>query len=234
MQSYHHFTLVERERLRIKLQEGKSLRKIARELGRNVSSISRELKRNGKKDGTYNAWWGCSLYLYRRKRCRRLFRISADPNLRNYICLCLDKRWSPEIIAAKWNENHPFDTISYSTIYSSIKAGRLSGYSRAKHLRRRYKRPRHGAFSLHPEHFIRDRPSVIDERSRLGDWEGDTVFGAIGKGSIVTCVDRKSRYLVTALLPDRTADTTLSVMCKALEGHVVHSLALDQGSEFAP
>ncbi len=32
MQSYSHFTLIEREKLRIKLQEGKSIRQIAREL----------------------------------------------------------------------------------------------------------------------------------------------------------------------------------------------------------
>ena len=51
MQSYSHFTLIEREKLRIKLQEGKSIRQIARELGRNASSVSRELKRNRNKDG---------------------------------------------------------------------------------------------------------------------------------------------------------------------------------------
>ena len=49
MRSYKHFTLDERESLRIKLTEGKSLRQIAKELGRNVSTISRELERNGKK-----------------------------------------------------------------------------------------------------------------------------------------------------------------------------------------
>jgi len=49
MKPYTHFTLEERECLRIKVSEGKSLRKIAWELGRNVSTISRELKRNGKK-----------------------------------------------------------------------------------------------------------------------------------------------------------------------------------------
>ena len=49
MQPYNHFTLVERENLRVELLTGKSLRQIAKALDRNVSSISRELKRNGKK-----------------------------------------------------------------------------------------------------------------------------------------------------------------------------------------
>jgi IS30 family transposase len=63
MQSYTHFTLSERENLRILLEQGKVLRQIARELGRNPSTVCREMKRNGKKDGSYNAWWGTSLYL---------------------------------------------------------------------------------------------------------------------------------------------------------------------------
>ena len=78
MRSYTHFTLTERESLRILLEQGLSYRKIAERLGRNVSSISREMKRNGKKDGSLNAWWGTSLYLGRRKKCRRTYRLYIE------------------------------------------------------------------------------------------------------------------------------------------------------------
>ena len=42
-------------------------------------------------------------------------------------------------------------------------------------------------------HEIDERPASADKRSRLGDWEGDTVAGVTGKACIVTLVDRKSR-----------------------------------------
>jgi len=236
MRSYKHFTLDERESLRIKLTEGKSLRQIAKELGRNVSTISRELERNGKKDGSYNAWWGCSLYIYRRKRCRRQSRLQSDIELNVFTCCCLDKRWSPEIIAAKWNESHPDKRVGHNTIYSAIKAKQLPGYSRKQHLRRRGKRKyskKVNTNSIQPEKLIRDWPEEIIYRSRIGDWEGDTVYGTIGKGLIVTCVDRKSRMLAAALLHDRSAVKTSEAIKKALLDMPVKSLSFDNGSEFA-
>ncbi len=136
MRSYEHFTLDERESLRIKQTEGKSLRQIAQELDRNVSSISRELKRNGNKDGTYNAWRGVSLYLYRRKNSRRQLRIETDEALRHFVIKGLDQYWSPEIIAAKWNEISS-QHVSHSTIYAVLKRKALTGYTERNHLRRR-------------------------------------------------------------------------------------------------
>jgi len=42
---------------------------------------------------------------------------------------------------------------------------------------------------------IKERSEIIDNRTRLGDWEIDTVYGKT-KPALVTMVDRKSRYLV--------------------------------------
>lgn len=232
MQSYHHFTLEERECLRIKLSEGKSLRQIARELGRNVSSISRELSRNGKKDGSYNAYWGWSMYRFRRKKCVRPYRMETDTALSRFVMEGLDKYWSPGIIAARW-QGRPF---SPSTIYRALKQKRLSGYSEHKHLRRRGIRKycRGDNRTIHPDHTIHERPEVIDARARLGDWEGDTVLGGPGKGGLVTVVDRKSRYLRMALIANKEAQTVENALCDILSGSLtIKSITLDNGSEFA-
>ena len=114
MQLYEHFTLEERESLRIKLSEKKSLRTIAREMGRNVSSISRELKRNINRDGSYNAWRGCTLYIIRRKGCRKRFRLEADQELREWVQACMDKYWSPEIITAMWKKKTRTAKLSHN------------------------------------------------------------------------------------------------------------------------
>ncbi len=236
MQSYHHFTLSERENLRIKLSEKKSLREIAKELCRNVSSISRELKRNSGPKGTYNAWYGNCAYLHRRKNCRRTLRILSDPALEEFITSKLNRYWSPEQIVLQWKKEHPCAKLSHSTIYSALKRKSLSGYSERTHLLRRGRRKfkKGNVNPVKPERTISDWPDEIKLRSRTGDWEGDTIRGGVGKGYIVTCVDRKSRYLAMALLPKtRIATETTKAVCSALSGLPVHSLTFDNGTEFA-
>lgn len=235
MQSYNHFTLEERENLRIKLLDGKSLRQIARELDRNASSISRELKRNGKIDGSYNAWWGCSLYICRRKQCRRHKRYTMDAELLSFTQKCLAKYWSPEIITVKWKIRYPGTKLSHCTIYRALKAGELPGYPADRFLRRRnrlkYKRGNNQ--TIRPLHVIGDRPKEVNHRERIGDWEGDLVHGALGKGYLVTCIDRKSRYLVSTMVQNMQAKTVSEAICAVLEGIPVKTLTLDRGPEFA-
>jgi IS30 family transposase len=232
MKSYTHFTLEERECLRIKVEEKKGLRQIAREMGRDASSVSRELSRNRKKDGSYNAYWGCTMYRFRRKRCVRPYRLETDEELRRFVMEGLDQYWSPEIIAARW----PGKPLSHSTIYRALKKKRLPGYSERSHLRRRGIRKycRGDNRTIRPEHTIHDRPGVIETRERIGDWEGDTVLGGPGKGGIVTMVERKSRFLEMELIADKAAATVESAMCRLLCGGIpAHSITLDNGSEFA-
>lgn len=235
MRSYEHFSLEERENLRLLLEQGQSLRKIAAALGRSASSISRELKRNSNKDGSYNAWRGQCLYLHRRKKSRRAYRLDKDQALREAVRHGLESRWSPEIIAAKWKLSNAGAPVAHSTIYRALKAGRLEGYSEKKHLRRGGKRKycRGANATIKPEKRIHDRPEIANQRGRLGDWELDTVLGAIGQGALVSAVDRKSRYLVLKVIEKKTAAETEKAIIQLLESMTVKSLTMDNGSEFA-
>jgi IS30 family transposase len=234
MQSYHHFTLTERESLRISIAEGKGIRQIAKELGRSPSSISREISRNKNKDGSYHPWRATTLYIIRRKESRRRLILESNADMRQCVLDGLAKFWSPEIIAQRWKMENPNGKLSHHTIYSAIKNNRLEGISKKTHLRRKGRRKNsHQSATIHPEHSIHDRPDIIEQRERLGDWEGDTVYGAIGKGLLVTCVDRKSRYLAASLLNSRAVNETKEAVIQALEGLDVKSLTLDNGSEFA-
>jgi IS30 family transposase len=146
----------------------------------------------------------------------------------------MDQYWSPEIIVATWKKRKPGAKLSHNTLYAGLKAGFLEGYTPQTHLRRRGRRKNsHQSATIHPEQTIRDWPDEIRERMRVGDWEGDTVYGAVGKGCIVTCVDRKTRYLTASLLKQRTSELTREAVKKALQGLPVLSLSLDNGSEFA-
>lgn len=239
MQSYTHFTLSERENLRILLEQGKGLRQIARELGRNPSTVCREMKRNGKRDGSYNAWWGTSLYLGRRKHCRRHYRLQDDPALEAFVISKLNCFWSPEIIVVKWKQEHPNAKLSSSTIYTALRKKRLPGCSEREYLLRRGKHRfkstgNTGLNPVNPDHTIREWTAQIKSRSRFGDWECDTIRGGLGKGYLVTCVDRMSRYVALGSLPGkRSKAETMQAMCQALDGLPVGSLTMDNGTEFA-
>ena len=94
--------------------------------------------------------------------------------------------------------------------------------------------PRSSSYnSIQPDRIIPQWPNVIRNRTRIGDWEGDTVYGAVGKGLLVTLVDRKSKLLRMGLLAKRSAEETRLVIEKRLKGLPVKSISLDNGSEFS-
>jgi len=233
MQSYQHFTLTERESLSQMFREGKSQREMAALLGRNVSSVSREIKRNQNKDKSYNAWRATVLYIQRRKCCKRVPRL-ADETVFAFVKNALNKYWSPEIISRRWRMAHPDIPLGHTTIYRALKQRQIEGCKPKTHLRRRGKRKNNrNTQSVCPVYTIHERPPEAETRERLGDMEGDTVSGAIGKGCTVTVVDRKSRMLYASFCQSRDSSLVTQALKRSLNGVVVKSLTFDRGSEFA-
>ena len=62
---------------------------------------------------------------------------------------------------------------------------------------------------------------------------GDTLCGGGGKGGAVTLVDRKSGWICGRVVHSRQASETREAILEALKDKPVHSLSLDNGSEFA-
>ena len=235
MLSYSHYTLEERKYLQKLLEEGYGVRQIARALGRAPSSVSREINRNKSRNG-YHHWRAQIQAICRRRQSHPLERLAEGTELGDYVREKLSLYWSPECIAETWRRLHPDDPVGFCTIYRWLKRNALQGFSRRTHLRRRGKKiqTRNANYNtIHPDRLIADWPEEILNRLRLGDWEGDTVSGAVGKGRIVTFVDRKSRFLCAALLKSKRPDDTFQAVLKALHGVPVRSVSLDNGSEFA-
>ena len=243
--SYTHFTLEERKYLQQLLSEGYGIRKAAYALGRAPSSVSREIKRNAAKykphktsdnKYRYHHWRAQNLYIRRR---RKQHRQAIKPNSEewNYIVAGLRKFWSPEVICGRWHKQFPDrKTLSVSTIYRYIRLKKFPQITAKKHLRRRGKRfvnRKANYNSIQPDRIIPEWPEEIRTRIRVGDWEGDTVYGGIGKGFLVTLVDRKTRYLRMGILASRAATETRLVIERLLEGLPVNSISLDNGSEFS-
>lgn len=233
MQSYHHFTLDERECLSEHLKRGMKQSEIAEILGKSRSAISREIKRNRNKNGSYHPWRATVLYICRRKSCRRQPRL-ADKTAYDFVTNALRQFWSPEIICGRWKKEHPNEPLCHSTIYRSIRNNQLRGFMPKTHLRRRGKRKGGNyAKTFRPSHTIHDRPPEAEARTRLGDLEGDTVYGGIAKGCLVTLVDRTSRFLYAALAQSREKTVITRSVGESLGGVNPLSITFDNGSEFA-
>lgn len=233
--SYKHFTLSERKYLQELLDSGYSIRKASSALGRSPSSVSRELRRN--KSGNAYAHFKAHLMAKSRKVLSHPYkRLAADTELGAFVRQKLSLFWPPETIAAVWKLQHSADPVGFSTIYRWLEKDLLPGYSRKQHLRRRGKRiqTRNANYNtIHPDRLIVDWPESIVQRSRIGDWEGDTVCGGKGKGGIVTLVDRKSRFLCSSKAQSLNQDETRKALLKAINGKPVLSVSLDNGAEFA-
>lgn len=237
MRSYTHLTLSEREYLELKLKEGKSLRWIAAALGRSPSTISREVKRNwSTKAKRYHHWNANNCYKYRRKRCHRRNNLTYYPEAFSYVLDKLLQFWSPEMIAGRWNLEHE-EKISMHSIYRGVRAGLFPGVKPSTHFRRKGK-PYSNQKKSYTQYFdssIHDREEIADLRMRLGDFEGDTVYGSVGKGYLITAVDRMSRYTVAVIAPDKTIESTNAAFIAAFqEATMIQpiTLTLDNGTEF--
>ena len=85
-------------------------------------------------------------------------------------------------------------------------------------------------------HCISERPEAAARRLEPGHWEGDTVAGRKGGARFVTMVDRKTRFLLAAKVPNGTADEVrdaLIGMLGRLPAECVCSVTPDRGHEFA-
>lgn len=245
MSSYTHFTLDERKYLQQLLSEGLSFRRIADILGRSPSSVSREVKRNrsaykphkpASNPYWYNAWRANNLYIMRRREnVRRAIREGTP--VWDYIVEKLSLYWSPEQICGRWSKDHPEEkSLHFSTVYRYIENGEFPGIQEKTHLRRRGKKvmPRNSDYNtIHPDRIIPEWPEEISLRTRIGDWEGDTIYGGINKGLLVTLVDRKSRFLCAGLLAKRDSTLTREAIEEQLKGLPVKTISLDNGSEFS-
>lgn len=244
--SHRHFTRSERQEIQTLLRAKLSNREIARQLGYHHSSIGRELQRGASSASVT----GYSV----RQANKRSKQVRADANQQHrklyagsvlsfYLCLRLAKYWSPEQIALHLSKpkRRRRLAISLHTIYRWIwghgkKSLRLlKKFLRHPSLRRKYgTKRREQQRVLTKKTWIEQRPPGANNRTRYGHWEGDTVCGSKNSGRLVTLVERKSGYLLAAIVPDGTMasfrDAAVQLLMQ-VPPKLRRSLTLDNGSE---
>jgi IS30 family transposase len=186
-----------------------SLREIARRLGRHHTTISREIRRNGPTHpGGVYWYYQIDPVVEKRRHQAKHYRRQDYLPLVQHVEGKLLQDWPPEVIAARLRQEFPHDErmrVSHETIYRWIFLDAQQGGTLHQHLTRRHKRRRKQKRYGAGRRFIPDRvgieqrPEIVNDRSRFGDWEADLVLGARRSGAIATFVERKSRYLIASV-----------------------------------
>lgn len=226
MHRYRRLTYEDRCQIEILEKTGHRRRDIARLLNRHHSTIYREIKRNVN-SGSYLA------VLAEKRAGARCFKRRPKLNAKFQLLVLekLKEGWSPEQIAGRWKKES-FLKVSHETIYKFVRQKglyrplmRFRGRRGAGRTLQRRRRP-------YWMRSITERPSIVSARSRIGDWERDTmVIG--GLKHLLVLTERKSRFTKIAPLTRRTTHIAAGVTKRLLRqtGGTVHTITNDNGIE---
>ena len=254
---YTHITLDERGKIEAYLEDGKSLREIARRLGRSVSTISEEVKRGTvhqiKNDKDVYVYYADTAQLkYERKRLNSVslpFDELYSAQFFEELAVALIKprlrEYSVDTFVAYYKKEHPEERVpSTSVVYRLIDEGKLA--VKSIHLPKKSSRkPRKDKASIAKGSnkkvlgtSISERPENVNEREEFGHYEADLVIGkkTTGEAAVLTLVERQTRHAFVRKVYSKEAEAVHDV----LEGLIAEvgvsnfkSITFDNGSEFS-
>jgi IS30 family transposase len=231
-----HLTEEQRYTIARMLQADCAKKDICTAIGKDKSVLSRELKRNGSKRG-YSAALAHEYANERKERFRRRRKFTKE--VKEYIVKRLtEEQWSPEQIVGD-AKRRGIEMVSIELIYQFIREDKRAGGSLWKHCRHKLKhrkRPVGGKKIIIPDKVsIDERPAVINEKKRFGDWETDTIVGPENNGAILTVTERLTGFLLMKKLPKgKNAKALAKILYYLLLPYKnsVHSITSDNGTEF--
>lgn len=241
---YKHLNYLQRCKIQAFWKAGYTQQQIADEICVNKSTISRELNRNMTFVRTRLGYWTYKADYAQsnsdnRKKCKNKY-VKFTEEIRVFVREKIKDDWSPDQICGYAKTNSMFH-LSHEWIYQFILKDRSQGGDLYKHLRHQNKkyRKRYGSPSrrgaVRNRRFIDERPAIINEKSRVGDWEIDTIIGKNHMHAIVSIVDRKSKFTILRKVARKTAANVSKATIDGLNKYSakVFSITSDNGSEFA-
>jgi len=236
MPKYRRLTQEQRYTIESMISNGHHQKEIAQTIGVNASTVSRELRRDGMKKESY-----CYHRAQQHAQSQPWNGYQVDPQLLKEVEQKLRvEQWSPEQISARFARDC-IGSISHETIYRHLYQDKKQGgdlYLHLRHCAKKYRKrgsSREKRGRIKDQVMIDERPDVVEERSRIGDWEMDTVIGRPGGSVIVTMVERKTRYTLMALASNKEASEVGAAIFTAMRAHRdrVLTTTYDNGKEFA-
>ena len=232
--SYSQLTQEQRYQIYALLKMGHNRTEIAKVIDMHKATISRELSRNSGRRG-----YRPKQAHHKAVRRRNHSRIRILPETWEMIETRLRLEWSPEQVSG-WLHRHHAIQVSHEWIYQHILVDKQAGGELYRHLRcQKKRRKRYGSYDrrgkLPNRVSIEERPAIVEQRQRIGDWEVDTIVGKGHHQGIVTLIERKSRFALLSKVEQRTANQVSQAMIDLLlpvSDHL-HTITADNGKEFA-
>jgi IS30 family transposase len=237
MRTYTQLTRGKRYQIRALLKAGFSQTEMAFYLKVHKSTVSREIRRNIGQKG-YRPRQAHEKAIVRRYVAVK--RIKMTPAMIELINYHLRQDFSPEQVSGRLARKHGL-SISHETIYKHVWTDKRKGgflYKYLRHSNRKY-RKRYGSKQLRGRMkgcvSIDLRPAIVDTKSRIGDWEIDTITGKNSNGYVITVVERKSKLTLIKRVPDKKSDDMAKAIIKLMRPYKdsVLTITADNGREFS-
>ena len=231
---YRQINYEERIKIQVLFLQNLNFTAIGKAVGKHPTSIKREIQRNSV-SGEYDP--NIAHRLYCARKAANVKRSFDNPFLRYIVRILLSMLWSPEQISGRlklFKIAVSTETI-YKWIYSQIQLG-LNFYQYLRINKTRQKRglKYHRRALNCDKKSIHDRPDLVNNKKRIGDWEGDTIEGQKNSGFIATFVERKSLVIIAAKMKDKCAATFNKAALYAFAViDFIYTLTLDHGTEMS-
>ena len=235
---YRQLTLEKRYQVSALIKAGLNQKEVALEVGVHPSTISRELRRNRDVVRGYNA--ELAQIKSTKVEMQKTKRFSLTKPIEKYIRAKLKQDWSPEQISGRMRLDTGMSVV-HETIYRYIYTNKKNGGKLYTYLRHKNKKYHHRSNDYRSRGTIIDRvmigkrPKIVEKKSRIGDWEIDTVVGKDHKGFLVTVVDRKSKFVIIKNVPTKEASVVTEALIEMIYPikDITHTITSDNGKEFA-
>jgi len=240
---YKHLNQEQRVEIYCFLCKKLSFREIWRRLWVSHTTVSREIKRN-----SLDKWWWIYQYkpieaekLYKERRDNANFKhikLRRDHRLREKIEILLisEKNRGPDEILWRLKLEW-FEVVSVATLYRFIRECEPVRERYLRYKQKWYKtikkwNKRKKMYQDVPN--IKERPEIINQRWRIGDFEWDTVVsGHKHKWWLATLADRMSRYYLLKKVGNLKASTLNLTITAMLQWEIVESITFDNWVEFS-
>lgn len=240
-----HLTRAQRDQLDVLHRAGHTQQSIASLIGCHQGTVSKELHRGS--SPVYRSYKAVKAQEHAERRRKGSYeereRWHDDARLLRHVERELRDGKSPDQIAGRMKRQGRKHTVSHQSIYAHIERAKKKGGDLHRCLR--YQGKKHkwrglggdGRGSIPNRKGIEERPAIVHEKGRSGDWESDLVVSPKdGQGAVATFVERTCMYFRAILVADRSADEMVRASNDAL-GDIPEPLRLtmthDNGKEIS-
>ena len=235
-----HLTQEQRHEISAYLRSGKSKSEIASLVKVHKSTIGREISRN-----SYGSWHQYMpreaqkrADLRKKYRPRRILFTQEMKDIARQMLIELN--YSPEQISGRC-KLQSIPMVSHERLYQWIwKDKRQKGHL-YKYLRRRGRKNKKRGSEYNSRGILKNRrtidqrPTIVEERRRFGDFEIDSIIGKNKKSALMTINDRLTGRLWIRKLKGRDPKTMADTAIKCLTSFKgkIFTITSDNGFEFA-